>query len=64
MDKDQNQKHHKNRETDENPDARKAAASDDQAHRVPGAGITNRPDEEERENQERLPPRGEQKPGD
>lgn len=57
MDRDQNK-------TDDNPDARNTAGSNDQAHRVPGAGITNRSDEEERENQERLPPRGEPKPGE
>ena len=31
---------------------------------TPGAGITNRPDDEERDNQERLPPRGQPKAGD
>ena len=62
MDRDQNQNYYKDRKTDENPDARNAAGSKDD--RAPGAGITNRSDEEERENQERLPPRGEQKPGE
>ena len=31
---------------------------------TPGAGITNRPDDEERDNQDRLPPRGQSKAGD
>jgi hypothetical protein len=34
------------------------------SHHEPGAAITNRPDSEERENQERLPPRGQAKAGD
>ena len=41
--------------------SRRATGSNDPSHREPGAGITNRPDEIERENQERLPPRGQQK---
>lgn len=64
MDRDQNENYYKDRKADESPDARNAAGSKDQAHRAPGAGITNRSDEEEQENQERLPPRGEQKAGD
>ena len=31
---------------------------------APGGGISNRPDDEERENQERLPPRGQEKARD
>jgi hypothetical protein len=52
------------RDTDQNPDERSAAGANDPSHRVPGAGITNRPDEEEKENQDRLPPRGEEKMAD
>jgi hypothetical protein len=51
----------KNRESeqqgsDERPSRR--AEANDPLHHEPGAGITNRPDDAERENQERLPPRG------
>jgi hypothetical protein len=44
--------------------SRRATGSNDPSHREPGAGITNRPDEIERENQERLPPRGQEKAAD
>ena len=64
MDRDQNQNYYKDRKTGENPDARNAAGSNDPSHHAPGTGISNRSDEEERENQERLPPRGEEKAGD
>jgi hypothetical protein len=43
---------------------RRATSSNDPSHHEPGAGITNRPDEVERENQERLPPRGQEKAGE
>jgi hypothetical protein len=43
---------------------RNAAASNDPSHHEPGAGITNRPDSEELENQQRLPPRGHAKDED
>jgi hypothetical protein len=44
--------------------SRRATNSNDPSHREPGAGITNRPDEVERDNQERLPPRGQEKARD
>ena len=52
------------RDREQKPDERSAAGSNGQSHHVPGAGISNRPDEEEQENQERLPPRGEEKMAD
>ena len=52
------QDHDNASEMDKDADARNAAVSNDPSHHAPGAGITNRPDEEERANQERLPPRG------
>jgi hypothetical protein len=58
------QNYNKDKEMEKDPDARTAKGSNDPSHRAPGAGITNRPDEEERENQERLPPRGQAKAGD
>ena len=61
MDRDQNQNDHAGRTIDENPDARNASPSNDSSHHAPGAGISNRPDDEERENQDRLPPRGQEK---
>jgi hypothetical protein len=65
MDRDQNQNYYKqDREMEKNPDARTAAGSNDPSHHAPGGGISNRPDEEERDNQDRLPPRGEEKTGD
>jgi hypothetical protein len=54
----------KDREMDNNPDARTAAGSNDPSHHAPGGGISNRPDDEERQNQDRLPPRGQEKAGD
>jgi hypothetical protein len=64
MDRDQNQNYYNDRKTDENPDARNASSSNDPSHHAPGAGISNRPDDEERENQDRLPPRGQEKARD
>ena len=64
MDRDQNQAYHDGQKTDENSDARNAAGSNDPSHHAPGGGISNRPDDEERENQERLPPRGQEKARD
>lgn len=58
------QNYNKDREMEKDPDARTAQGSNDPSHHAPGAGITNRPDEEEKENQERLPPRGQAKAGD
>jgi hypothetical protein len=64
MDRDQNQNYYNDRKTDENPDARNVTGSNDPSHHAPGAGISNRPDDEERENQDRLPPRGQEKARD
>jgi hypothetical protein len=58
------QNYNKDTDREQDPDARTAKSSNDPSHRAPGAGITNRPDDEERENQERLPPRGQAKAGD
>jgi hypothetical protein len=51
-------------ETTGHDEPRRATGSNDPSQREPGAGITNRPDELERENQERLPPRGQEKARD
>jgi hypothetical protein len=64
MDRDQNQKYYSDRKTDENPGSRNATAPNGPSHHAPGGGISNRPDAEERENQDRLPPRGQEKAGD
>ena len=64
MERDQNENYNSEREMEQNPDARTAAGSNDPSQHAPGAGISNRPDDEERENQERLPPRGQEKSGD
>lgn len=61
MDKNQ-QNYNKDREQEKDEQPRRA--SDDTSQREPGAGITNRPDHVERENQDRLPPRGQEKAGD
>ncbi len=61
MDKNQ-QNYNKDREQEKDEQPRRA--SDDAGQREPGAGITNRPDNVERENQDRLPPRGQEKAGD
>lgn len=58
------QNYNNDREMEQDPDARNAAGSNDPSHHAPGAGITNRPDDEERANQERLPPRGHAKDED
>jgi hypothetical protein len=55
---DKNQNHSRDREMEKEPAPRNTAGSNDPSHHAPGAGITNRPDTEEKENQERLPPRG------
>lgn len=58
MDKNhQNDTKDRDRQKDDQP-SRKATSSKDPSHHEAGAGITNRPDTEERENQDRLPPRG------
>ena len=59
-----NQNYNKDRELENNPDARTAAGTNDPSHHAPGGGISNRPDDEERANQDRLPPRGQEKAGD
>ena len=54
-----NQNYNKDREQEKDEqDSRGATASNDPSHHAPGGGITNRPDDEEVENQQRLPPRG------
>ena len=59
------QNYNKDREQPKDPQqAGNAGTSNDPSHRAPGSGITNRPDGEERDNQERLPPRGQAKAGD
>jgi hypothetical protein len=61
----ENQNYNNDRELEkEEHTSRKTTSSNDPSHHEPGAGITNRPDSEERENQERLPPRGQAKAGD
>jgi hypothetical protein len=62
MDNDQNQNY--NDDHGAKPDARTGSGSNDTPQHAPGGGISNRPDDEERENQERLPPRGQEKAGD
>ena len=64
MNRDQNAERKKDVETDGDRDARTAEPSNDPSHHAEGGGISNRPDAEERENQERLPPRGQEKAGD
>ena len=64
MDRDQNQNYYGGRKTDENPGARNTTGSNDSSRDGSGGGISNRPDEEEVENQERLPPRGQEKARD
>jgi hypothetical protein len=49
---------------DNRTDDQRTDNSNDPSHHAPGAGITNRPDEEEIENQQRLPPRGHAKDED
>jgi hypothetical protein len=46
---------------DRDQENRNAGPSNDPSHRAPESGISNRPIEEEEENQQRLPPRGEEK---
>lgn len=58
------QNYNKDRELEKDPDARTAAGTNDPSHHAPGAGISNRPDDEERANQDRLPPRGQEKAAD
>ena len=60
MNRDQNAEYNKDGEPDRNPDARTAGPSNDPSHDAEGGGISNRPDAEEWENQERLPPRGQE----
>jgi hypothetical protein len=55
MDNDQDRNYSNDRETEKHPEP---------SHHASGGGISNRPDDEERENQERLPPRGQEKAGD
>jgi hypothetical protein len=64
MNREQNQDYKKDGEMDRNSDARTTGAPSDSSHDAPGGGISNRPDDEERENQDRLPPRGQEKAGD
>ena len=55
------QNYNKDREQPKDPQqAGNAGTSNDPSHRAPGSG----PDGEERDNQERLPPRGQAKAGD
>ena len=49
---------------DNHTEDRRADTGNDPSHHAPGAGITNRPDDEEIENQQRLPPRGHAKDED
>ena len=64
MNRDQNAEYKKDGETDRDRDAHAAGPSNDPSRHAEGGGISNRPDGEEGENQERLPPRGQEKAGD
>jgi hypothetical protein len=48
-------------EFDNDKSTRNAGPSNDPSHHAPESGISNRPIEEEEENQQRLPPRGDEK---
>jgi hypothetical protein len=62
---DNNQNYNPDRDMDnDEQERRNTSGSNDPSHHAPGAGITNRPDEEELENQQRLPPRGHAKDED
>jgi hypothetical protein len=63
MDTNQNYNKDREMEKDDQPQ-RNATGSNDPSHHEPGAGITNRPDSEERANQDRLPLRGHSKDED
>jgi len=63
MDKN-HQNYNKHRENEKDARARNATSSNDPSHHAPGAGSSDRPDDEERDNQQRVPPRGQEKSGD
>jgi hypothetical protein len=58
---DQNREQQSSPEFENDSHGRNAGPSNDPSHHAPESGITNRPIEEEEENQQRLPPRGEAK---
>lgn len=59
---DQNEKQDNDRDSARDEQAqRNATGSNDPSHHAPGGGISNLPADEEVENQQRLPPRGEEK---
>jgi hypothetical protein len=55
---DQNRAQQGSPELEDDRQSRNAGPSNDPSHHAPQSGITNRPIEEEQENQDRLPPRG------